>query len=496
MKFGKSFNSLSSRCQAVSGKKSRIDRQNMTENTTATPLAIDRGETTSAQRGIIIGLMAPSAILGIYISMFSVAIPAIRTDFQVSADTAAWVATIYNLPFMMFMPLYGRLGDALGKRRLFMVGLGLFMAGTAMAGAAPNLAWLMAGRAIQGLGTAGFVPLAIAIITQRFPAAERGKVMGTWNSIIPLTGIVGPFLGGLLIDHIGWRAIFGPVVVLGLGALLMVRQKIPGRASLGQLDFLRRFDWGGVLLLALLSTSLLFYAASRPITGVASLADWRLLGLTLLLLALFLTWESRRPDPFVPLNLFRIGTFTLASLCAGIRMFTLGGVHFLVPLYLADVHQLSAASTGIVLTAHAIPLFLMLRLGGQVGDRWGSRWPVVISLLSQTLAMVFLALLPGQAAVWLVVLGVMAQSLGAGLSLAPLHAVSMADISAEQTGVAAGLYSMMRFAGTVFGTALSGVVLQQGLDRALPPLEAYQISFWFVAGVTVIGAVLGMRLKV
>ena len=101
---------------------------------------------------------------------------------------------------MMFMPLYGRLGDALGKHRLFMIGLTVFMVGTVMAALAPNLGWLMAGRAIQGFGTAGFVPLSIAIITQRFPAAQRGKIMGTWNSAIPLAGIVGPFLGGLLID--------------------------------------------------------------------------------------------------------------------------------------------------------------------------------------------------------------------------------------------------------------------------------------------------------
>ena len=468
----------------------------MTQSTTSKRSAIDVTETGSSQTGILIGLMAPSAMLGIYLSMFSVAIPTIRTDLQISADIAAWVATIYTLPFMMFMPLYGRLGDALGKRRLFMIGLGVFMIGTAMASIAPSLGWLMAGRAIQGFGTAGFVPLSIAIITQTFPATERGKIMGTWNSVIPLAGIVGPFLGGLLIDYIDWRAIFWPVLGLGFVALWMVHSRISGRSGLGQIEFLRRFDWGGVLLLALASTSLLFYASSRPITGVAPLRDWRLLVVTLLLFAVFIVWENRRKNPFVPLKLFTGSTFTIASICAGVRMFTMGGIRFLVPLYLVDVHNLSAASTGIVLTAHAIPLFLMLRLGGQLGDRWGNRWPVVISLLGQTVAMIHLALLPAEAAIWLVVLGVLGQSLSAGLSLAPLHASSMAEVSEEQTGVAAGLYSMMRFAGTVFGTALSGVALQQGLDRALVPLEAYQISFWFVAGVTMIGAVLGTRLKV
>lgn len=446
--------------------------------------------------GIITGLMAPAMMMGVYISMFSVAIPAIRTDFSLQADVAAWVSTIYTLPFMMFMPLYGRMGDALGKRRLFMMGIMVFMVGTAITTLASGLGWLMVGRAIQGFGTAGFVPLSMAIITQLFPADERGKIMGTWNSALPLTGIIGPFLGGLLIDYLGWRAIFWPVLLVGLLTFLIVRKKVPPLAGFAQPDFLRRFDWGGVILLGGTITSLLFYASSRPVTGVAPLRDWRLLAAVLILLGAFIRWEKRQANPFVPLQLYAHKTFTLTSLCAGIRMFTMNSIRFLIPLYLVDVYGLSAAATGIVLTAHAIPLFLILRLGGQLADRWGSRWPVVISLSVQTGAMVYLALLPAQSAVWMVVIGVLGQSTGAAISLAPLHRASMMGISEEQTGVAAGLYSMVRFAGSVFGTALSGVILQYSLNQALPVAEAYQAGFWFVAGVTLLGAILGAQLKV
>ena len=456
---------------------------------------IDNLETAHTRLGIIIGLMAPAMMMGVYMSMFSVAVPTIRTAFDLQADVTAWVSTIYTLPFMMFMPLYGRLGDALGKRRLFMMGIIVFMAGTAIMALAPNLGWVMAGRAIQGFGTAGFVPLSIAIIAQLFPAGERGKIMGTWNSAIPLAGLIGPFLGGLLIDYFGWRAIFWPVLLIGWLTFLTVQRKIPPLSGFAQPDFLRRFDWGGVILLSATIISLLFYASSRPVTGVAPLRDWRLLALVLVLSGAFIIWEKRQANPFVPLQLYAHKTFTLASLCAGIRMFTMRGIRFLVPLYLVDVHGLSAAAIGVVLTAHAIPLFLILRLGGQLADRWGSRWPVVVSLLIQTGAMVYLALLPAEAALWMVVIGVLGQSMGAGISLAPLHSASMMGISDEQTGVAAGLYSMIRFAGMVFGTALSGVILQYGLNQALPTIEAYQAGFWFVAGVTLLGAILGGQLK-
>lgn len=396
---------------------------------------------------------------------------------------------------MMFMPLYGRLGDAFGKRRLFLIGIVIFLIGTVAAAFAPSLGWLMAGRAVQGIGTAGFVPLSMAIITQLFPAGERGTVMGTWNSALPLTGIVGPFLGGLLIDYIGWRAIFWPVLAVGLIAFVIVRRNIPPLAGFAKPGFLQRFDWGGVVLLSASITSLLFYASSRPITGVAALRDWRLLLITILLFGTFVIWEKRQARPYVPLGIFRNVTFSLASLIAGIRMFTMAGIRFLIPLYLVDIYDLGAAAVGLVLTAHAIPLFLILRPGGQLADRWGSRRPVVFCLSIQTMAMVYLAFLPADAAAWMVIIGVLGQSLGAGLSLAPLHRASMMGIAIEQAGVAAGLYSMVRFAGTVFGTALSGVVLQYGLSSGGLPVEAYQQSFLFVAGVTLIGVVLGTRLK-
>ena len=449
--------------------------------------------------GTIIGLMAPIMMMGLYTAMFGIAIPTVRTEFGIEADVAAWVATIYTLPFMMFMPLYGRLGDALGKRRLFLAGIVIFMVGTAIAGAAPGLAWLMVGRAIQGFGTAGFVPLSMAIITQLFAANQRGKIMGTWNSGFPLTGIIGPFVGGALIEYFGWRAIFWPVLVVGLVAFAVVRKQVPSLGGGSTPDslrrFIHRFDWGGVLLLSATTTSLLFYASSRPITGLPPLRDWRLLATTLLLLAAFIGWERRRADPFVPLNLYRNKTFTLASLCAGVRMFTMAGIRFIVPLYLVDIHHLSATATGLVLTAHAIPLFLVLRLGGQLADRWGSRWPVVLSMLLQAGAMAYLALLPAGTSVWLVSIGVMGQSLSAGFSLAPLHRASMTGIPDKRTGIAAGLYSMVRFAGTVFGTALSGVVLQQALSQTEAPLEAYQLGFWFVAAVTLLGVLFGAGLK-
>ena len=448
-----------------------------------------------SKTGILSGLMIAISVNGIYIAMFSVAVPTIRDAFGLQADMAAWVAAVYQLPFMMFMPLYGRLGDAFGQRRLFLWGVIIFTIGTMMGALAPNLAWLMAGRAIQGIGAAGGVPLSLAIITQRFSAGERGKIMGTWNSVFPLTGIIGPYLGGLLIDYLSWRAIFWPIILLSAGSFIMIRQRIPGSNREPDPDFFRRFDWGGVILLCGFTTSLLFYLSSRPITGMAPLHDSRLLTITLVLLLAFIGWELRRAVPFIPLAIFRHATFTIASVCAGIRMFILNSMRFLVALYLVDIYGADAKIVGLVLTAHAIPLFIMLRIGGQLADRFGSRKPTIISLILQTLVMLYLAGLSEDVAIWIFAIGVLGQSLSAGLSLAPLHRASMIDIPASQTGIAAGLYSMIRFAGSVFGAALSGVLLQQGLDRGLLTITAYHSVFFFVGGISLLGALLAIKLK-
>ncbi|MEZ4869676.1 MAG: MFS transporter [Caldilineaceae bacterium] len=444
---------------------------------------------------ILLGLMAPAMLMGVYSAMFNVVVPTIRTEFAIASDMAAWVVTVYSLPFMMFMPLQGRLADAFGKRRLFLIGVAIFMLGTLVATVSPGLGWLMAGRAIQGLGSAGFTPLPLAIIAQIFPEKQRGKLMGTWNIAYPLTGIIGPMLGGVLIDYVGWRVIFWPMIALGVVTYWVVKQRVPEIPGFADRDFLRRFDWGGVLLLSGGATALLFYVSSRPITGVEALRDWRLLACTLLLFGALTFWEKRHTQPLVPIELFGHGAFTPASLCAGIRMFIMNSIRFLVALYVVDIHGLDATATGLVITAHAVPLFLMLRLGGQLADRWGSVWPVVVSMLLQCGALVYLALLPAAAPVGLVVLGVLWQSLGASIALAPLHRASLADIAKEQMGVAAGLYSMVRFTGALLGTALSGVLLQQQLDLGTATIRAYQHTFLFVAAVALVGAVIGYQLR-
>ena len=459
------------------------------------PTCEEGGGSEQNARAILIGVMAPTVMVVLNGSMFAVALPAIRRSFDVQADLLAWVVTGFTLSFVVFMPLYGRLGDGFGMRKPFLAGVTLFLLGTTISTVAVDLRLLLVGRVIQGAGAAGVTPLAIAMISEFFPARQRGQALGTWNSVGPATGMVGPLLAGPLVDNWSWRAIFGPVLLVGLMAYYVARRCIPAASGDAQPGVLRSFDWGGAVLLGAAVTALLFYVSSKLITGVETLRDWRLLGLASLLLGGFILWEKRRSDPFVSLDIFADKLFTRASVCAGLRMFTMSGIGFLMPLYLADVSGLNGALIGVTLVIHAGALLATMRWGGQVADRWGSRRPVVLGLSAQVVAMIYFGVLPGSVVLPLVLIGVAAHGLGAGLAMAALHRAAMGQVPQTQVGVAAGLYSMIRFAGTVLGITLGGVLLQQGLDRELSTVDAYHRVYWFLAGIGFTGVLVGLTLR-
>lgn len=446
-------------------------------------------------RRILYSLMLPAMIMPVSGSMARVALPIIRDDFGIPADMTAWVAAAFMLPFMVLMPLYGRLSDVVGRRRLLLLGIAVFTIGTVITLMSTNLGWLLAGRAVQGIGGSGLMPLGMAFISAIFSTDSRGKALGTWSQVGPSAGFIGPLIAGVIIGIWGWRAAFFPPLLVGIAALLVVYYLIPSGLSTIEPGIFQRFDWPGVVLLAGAGTSFVFYLSSRPITGVAPLRDWRLLLLAVIFFALLVWWERRRPDSFIPLEVFHERVFLQASGTASMRMVTMAGLGFLVPLYVVDVHGLSASAVGVMLVINPGAMALMVRQGGKIADRWGSRLPVLVGLSVQISVALLLFFLPGTAPVWTLGLILAFHGLGAGLMLAALHRAAMGDTEPEQMGSVAGMYSMLRFAGMVVGTTLAGVILQHFLDRGLPTLEAYQWSFlcMSVAGLT--GIVIGASMQ-
>jgi len=446
-------------------------------------------------RRILISLIFPTIMMPIMQSSTNVALPILRDEFLLPADFASWISIIFSLPFMILASVYGRLSDGMGKRRLILGGSALFIAGSVCIVFSPNLTWLLAGRFIQGVGTAGIMPLAMAYISEIFDPYTRGRALGMWSTTGPATAGVGPFIAGFLIEGWGWRTALAPSIFLGLLSFAVVYRGVPPGLSTIRKDFLRHFDWLGIGLMAGCFTFLLFFLSSRPITGVAPLHDWRLLAGSLVFGLLFALWENRRREPFIDFKIFRYRTFNLATFSAAMRLSVLTGIGFLLPLYLTDVRGLTPAYIGLVATISPSSMALMVFAGGQLSDRWGSRWPASIGLTVQCLTGVVLYLLPGDIPLGVLILTLMVYGAGAGFSLASLHRASLVSIPEAQLGAAAGLYGMLRFVGGITGAALAGVILQGFLDQALPVLEAYQNTFLVFAGVGLLGAAAGFTFR-
>lgn len=460
-----------------------------------------------AARRIVLALAFPTLLMPFESSVFRVALPAIRDHFVLEADVTAWVLTAFLLPFVILSTVYGRLSDGLGQRALILIGSVLFVAGSALTVVAPGLGWLLVGRAIQGLGTGGMFPMAMALISRVYPPRERGRVLGAWSTTGPMISFVAPAVAGVLIERWGWRVSIAPALLLGALSFVAVDRWIPRglggeQASRGtRAGFLRSFDWLGMGLLAGFITVFLFYLSSRPVTGVASLLDWRLLVGALVLGVVFVWWEGRRGwwhgkrrEPFLDLGLLYRRQFVLASACASLRLFAMNGIGFLVPLYLADVRGLSPALLGVMTTISPGAMVVMVFLGGRIADMWGSRLPAVLGVGMQTLTAIAFCLLPGSAPLWSVGLILVFYGLGNGFALASLHHAALAGIPEAQIGQASGLYSMLRFFGSVVGSALAGVALAFLLDLHLLPLQAYQYGFLAFGGVALIGAAIGTQL--
>jgi MFS family permease len=335
----------------------------------------------------------------------------------------------------------------------------------------------------------------MSIIFATFPAERRGRVLATWNTVGPVTGSVGPLLAGFLLERFHWSAIFVvPLLVTGLSIVLLARL-VPERHS-GPVPWarIRRMDWLGLLLLIGFVTFFVSYLSSRPVTGVDPLLDLRLGVPAAAFLVAFVIRERRVSDPFVPLSLLRLRAFTGASLASAARMFLLAGVNFLMPLYVSDVYGLGSAVTGLVVTTNAFALMITMRIGGHLVDRALSPLPVVFGLLGQAAAMSALALLPSLASPWPIFVCVGAHGLAAGIALGPMHKFALSEAAEGEVGMAAGLYSLIRFIGVLIGAAIGGVVLQAGLDAGVPELVAYRYTFVVYMGVGLGGSLLARLL--
>jgi EmrB/QacA subfamily drug resistance transporter len=402
-----------------------------------------------------------------------VALPAIQGALGATAVDAQWVVAAYTLLLAALILIGGSLGDHLGRRRVFSVGIGLFALASAWCGLAPNPEQLTAARAVQGVGAALLVPNSLAIIGASFEEERRGKAIGIWTSLTSVTLILGPVLGGYLVENVSWRGVFFINIPLAIAILAMTRSHVPESRD----PEARRLDLLGAALAAGGLGSVVFGLLESSRVGLGNPLVLGSLVIGVIVLGAFLIVEGRTREPMVPLGLFRSKNFAGANAFTLLLYFGLVGTMFFLPFDLIWVQGYSATAAGAAMVPAILLISLLSRYTGGLTDRYGPRMPLVLGPAIAAVGF-FLFALPGvQSGSYWTTYFPAAVVLGVGLSiLVPaVTTVALNSVDARHTGLASAINNAFSQTAGLLAVAVLGVlmfaVFDANLDNRLEALE-------------------------
>jgi EmrB/QacA subfamily drug resistance transporter len=399
-------------------------------------------------------------------SALSIALPIIQRDLAVPLSAILWVVNAYSLGLAALMLIGGSAGDYYGRRRIFVIGIVMFTVASVLCGFSASASQLIAARALQGIGGALLVPSNLAIIGAVFDENERGKAIGTWAAFAAVTGALGPVLGGWLVDVISWRAVFFVNPPIALIALYITWRYMPETRNP---DATAKLDWRGALLATCALTALALGLTEAGNVGWQHPLVVATLAAAFLLLVGFVREESRSLSPMIPLGLFRSRNFSGANLLTLFLYAALAGVFFLLPFNLIQVQKFAATTTGAVFLPVTFIIAGLSRWSGDLQDRIGARWPLIIGPIITAIGFALLARPGVGASYWtdffppMVMIG-----LGMAVTIAPLTTTVMNAVSETQTGVASGVNNSITQVASLLAVALFGtaaiVLFQQALS--------------------------------
>jgi EmrB/QacA subfamily drug resistance transporter len=395
------------------------------------------------------------------VSIVNVALPSVREGLHTTESELQWVLSGYALAFGLSLVPAGRLGDARGRRRVFMAGLTLFTVASAACGAAQTSTWLVAARLVQGLGGGVLSPQISALIQQMFSGQERGRAFGMFGTVVGVSTAVGPLLGGLLIQAAGaaegWRWVFYVNLPLGIVCLVLARRLLPDTPSAGKQRAGRRqsLDPVGVVLLgAAVVAVLLPFVQSQQ---WRSDSKWLLLIAAAALLAGFAAWEARcgrrATEPLVDLSLFRIRSYWLGCLLILFHFAGFTSIFFITTLYLQSGLGYSALQAGLAITPFALGSGATAGIGGRHVLHYGRSlvaWGLVLTALGLAGTVITAHEVPGRAAGWYLTVPLLIAGLGSGLVISPNQTLTLAQVPVARGGSAGGvLQTGQRFGASV-----------------------------------------------
>ncbi len=418
------------------------------------------------RRWPILGVLVVSLLIVVLDNtILNIALPTIQRDLQASQGELIWAIDAYILVFASLLFTWGVIGDRVGRKRVLVIGLLIFGAASAFCAFAPTAGWLIGFRALMGVGGAAVMPTTLAIITVVFPPHERGKAIGTWAGAVGAAVVLGPVLGGILLEHPEWSnwltgndwgSVFlvnVPIVIIGL---IGIRRVVPETRD----PHPRALDIGGLALSVLGLFGLVYgiiQASNTKDWLVASVAVPIVVGLALIVL--FLVIEARSDHPSFDVSLFANRGYAVALTAVTLSFFAMSGILFYLPFYLQTLRGLSTLSAGLCFLPFAVGQLLAAPRSARMVDRFGYRKVITSGLIGVSVAMAILAVIAVDTPMWLVLAAFFIFGLGMGNVIAPGSTLLQNVLPLARAGAGSAVQNTVRQVGGALGVAVIGTVV-------------------------------------
>jgi len=406
---------------------------------------------------IFIGIAFVAVIINFDATATSLALASINKTFHASLATLQWIISVYLLFGIAFQVFSGRLADIFGKKKIYLAGIILFVLASAICGVAPNVGVLIAGRIMQGLAFAFVLSLGMIIAASVFPEEQRGFILGSYTMVVGLSQVLGPTLGGVILQYFGWRFLFYINIPLGLSSFFIIlrfyfEQGVDRKEE--------SIDWIGISLLS--SGLILFALALNGMHEWAGNAFWFfvVISLSLFLLVCFFFFEKRRKYPLFDFSLYGECNYLFVSIIRFINLYVSFSIMFYLPLYFQNILNMSPMKAGAIIFIMTAGYALTSRMAGIIMDQVGYKWPVVIAMFLGVVACVFIACL-GLRLNWIVlVFGLLFLGLNRAIILPGTVCVVMSNVPKKSINIAMGAFYSTSLLGGIIGIAFTGFLTQ------------------------------------
>lgn len=406
-------------------------------------------------------------------TIVNLALPKIIDDFGLTVSSAGWIATAYILANAVFVPIWGKLGDTLGRKRIYIIGFTVFIVGSVLAGLAWNLGSMIVFRVLQAIAGSADYPTAMAILAVTFPGEkERAQALGIWSASFAAAAVFGPLLGGPLIDNFGWRSVFLINLPVGVVGLLMARAYIHESRSETKPQ---AFDWLGSIVLGAALTALVLvldkglewgWGSTRSLIAYAAIVGFT---------ALFVRIEAKHPDPIVDLKFFRNSIFVNALTNNFIVFMGMMGSIFLVPLFVQTYLGYGATGTGYIFLPMAAMMMLGAPLGGRLTGKVQPRYVIGVSTAIAAFGIWLFSFLEPKSSLLDVIVPLAIMAFGLGFGMSQRTSAVAAAVPPQEIGIASSILALARNIAGAFGIAVFGTILSESTKSKLLEISASSV---------------------